>query len=316
MKEWLASRRVQKQIDELRDFKPPAFEPNVDREAYHEYARKFRIELQKILEVPLFIKQVSVNDPGQSFTFYRARRYQDIKNLNLISEYTYPPVAFCKTIQRANLPYHPVFYASNHALTTVSETIHDNFTKNEVLAISRWRMHDTDPFVIMPILFHGLNPTHPFYSRVEEIKKNGIEEANPGITETQKQNFILVLKALSKEFFNSKDYRVSASLAHSSLYSKGYQECDLILYPSIRTDGASVNFAVHPNFVENRVFMEEIYVIRIGSYCKLTSHIKYRFLYHGKVIGSDIRWLKIDYSNEKQREVIDLFRKRFSTNQY
>ena len=311
MREWLASLKVKRQINDLRNFKPPDFDPNMDREAYHEYARKFRIELQKVLEIPMFIKQTVVNDPGQSFIFYRARRYNEIKNLNLISEYNYPPVFICKKIQRANLPYHPVFYASNNALTTISETIHDHYTKGEVLAISRWRMHDTEPFIIMPILFHGLNSEHPFYNRVNEIINSGIDDAIPGMTKVEKENYLLILRALSKEYFNSKDYRISASLSHSTLYSEDDQDCDIILYPSVRTDGRSVNFAVHPNFVENRVFMEEIYIIKIGGYCKLTLEVNCEFVYHGTVVGKDIKWLKIDFSSDKHKEIIDLFKQRF-----
>ncbi len=312
MIDWLKERYVKQQIEKLKDLVLPDFLADENPNSSDEYAKIVRDEIMKIIKVPLQLTQQVFNDSGQSFAFYRCRRKDEIKNLNLICEYNYPPLAFSKKMQRANLPYHPVFYSSNHALTTIKETLQHGFTKGERLMISRWVMRDTHPFYIAPLLFHGLKKSHPWYTRIEHIKKYEIKKALQGKTTDEYNGALQILNALSKEFFKSKDYKISASMAHSYLYSDDpYMRCDVLIYPSVCTDGRSVNFAIHPNFVDNRIFMEEIYVVEIGEYCKLTSFIKHRLLFHGKVFNSEIKWLGMEKSNPMFDEIEKLYKMRF-----
>ena len=309
---WFKKSKVEKQISGLRDLKIPEFDDHPTADGYDDYADKFLREFRKIINHPISITQVVKNDPGKSFVFYRARKYEGFKNLNLFTEYNYPPLEYCKTIQRANLPYNPVFYASNHALTTVAEILQNGFKKGDKICVSRWLMEDTLEFRITPFLFHGLNNEHPWYSKVEEIRRTGIREANPNAKEDEIAGIESLLKAISKEFLKSKDYKLSASIAHAHLYpGRSNEYTDMMLYPSVRSDGRSVNFAIHPNFVDNRVFLKEIYVMEIGEYCKLTSYIKHRLIFYGVVKGSYINWVPFNKTNSETDRVLKLYHERF-----
>jgi hypothetical protein len=198
-------------------------------------------------------------------SFYRARKTKEILNQNIITEYSYPPTTFCKKALRANLPLFPVFYATNNALNSIFETIQDKQFKGEILAVSKWTMRDTQPFFTAPFLFSKLSSHHPWSDMVQEYKTKGLIDS--GVHPIKINQTVLALEKLSNLFYNDTDYRVSASIAHNLLYStRNNLNCDVFIYPSIQANGDNVNFAVHPNFVTNRLFLEKIYIVELGEF--------------------------------------------------
>lgn len=55
----------------------------------------------------------------------------------------------------------------------VAEILQNGFKKGDKICVSRRLMEDTLEFRITPFPFHGLNNEHPWYSKVEEIRRTG-----------------------------------------------------------------------------------------------------------------------------------------------
>jgi hypothetical protein len=297
--------KVKAKLLKLKMLTIPALKENLSAKEYNQYSNVVLNEIAKILKNPFHLTQMVKNDPGESLTFYRARKSDEILNPSIYSEYSFPPVTFCKRALRANLPLHPVFYASNHAMTTVKETIQNGNYKGEILTVSRWIMKDTNTYHVAPFLFHGLSTSHPWYSRVEKIKTEGLIDG--GMNPKDLNGAILMLKGLANEFFNDKDYRLSASIAHSYLYSNIPDfKCDLMAYPSIQNDGKSVNFAVHPNFVHDRLYIDKLYTIELGEHNSSTGITQIRLHSVGNPKDNHITW-----NNKPSDFEYNLFKERF-----
>lgn len=255
------------------DLKIPDFPIGGDFNTYHKYSQEvLQIITKAYGEIP-FYTQESVNDVGKSMSFYRARRTNEILNQFIFTEYSYPPTTFCKKALRANLPFHPVFYATNNALNSIYETIQNKQFKGEILAISNWTMRDTHPFYTAPFLFSNLSINHPWSKMVEKFKTDGLLYA--GVPSSKVDEILMVLEKLTNLFYNDSDYRISASIAHNLLYStRSDLKCDIFIYPSIQANGENVNFAVHPNFATNRLFLEKIYIVELGEYNTISKSLK------------------------------------------
>lgn len=296
---------VKAKLLKLKKISIPKLKPDLNAFEYHRFSSTVLKEISKVLKNPFHLTQQVINDHGESMTFYRARKTNEILNPNIHSEYSFPPVTFCKRALRANLPLHPVFYASNHAMTTVKETIQNGKYKGEVLTVSRWVMKDTNTYHVAPFLFHGLSTTHPWYARVEKIKTDGLLDA--GMKPEDLKGATLMLKGLANEFFNDKDYRLSASISHSHLYSTIPDfKCDIMVYPSIQNDGKSVNFAVNPNFVHDRLYIDKLYTIELGEHNNSSDITKIRLCSVGNPQDNHIVW-----NNTPSESEYDLFKERF-----
>src|SRR5438128_690955 len=85
-----------------------------------------------------------------------------------------------------------------------------------------------------------------------------------------------------KEYFSSlfiKDSNrtISSFLAHNYIYESPFGNT-LFMYPSIKAKHANVNFAVHPNFVDEMMELAQIYRVRVNSIEDIDSKtIKFSF---------------------------------------
>lgn len=274
---------------------------------YHNYSQDvLNIIAKNYGEIP-FYTQMSQNDLGKSMVFYRARKAKEILNQNIISEYSFPPTVFCKKALRANLPFHPVFYATNNAMTSVYETIQDKSFEGEMLAVSRWIMKDSDPFFIAPFLFSNLSSNHPWASMVSDYKTKGFLDA--GVSKEKIEQTAFLLEELTNIFYNDSDYKISASIAHNLLYSIRREiNCDVFIYPSIQASGENVNFAVHPNFVINRLFIDKIYIIELGGFNPKTQSLKQKLHAIGKLSNNRLLlWQNGDFKEDDYNEYKQYF---------
>lgn len=274
---------------------------------YHNYSQDILKILKKNYgEIP-FYTQISQNDPGKSMVFYRARKANEILNQNIISEYSFPPAVFCKKALRANLPFHPVFYATNNAMTAVFETFQNKNFEGQMLAVSRWIMKDTDPFFIAPFLFSNLSSNHPWATMVSDYKTKGLLDA--GVSKEKIEQTAFLLEELTNIFYNDSDYKISASIAHNFLYSTQRDlNCDVFIYPSIQASGENVNFAVHPNFVINRLFIDKIYIIELGGFNPKTQSLNLRLHAIGKLSNNRLLlWQNGDFKADDYNDYKQYF---------
>lgn len=278
------------------DLKFPDIPIDGDFVAYHNYSQDvLNILAKNYGDIP-FYTQVSQNDIGRSMSFYRARKTKEILNQNIITEYSYPPTTFCKKALRANLPLFPVFYATNNALNSIFETIQNKQFEGEILSVSKWTMRDTQPYYTAPFLFSNLSSNHPWSKMVQDFKTQGLLDA--GVHPTKITQTALVLEKLTNLFYNDIDYRVSAPIAHNLLYStRSDLNCDVFIYPSLQANGENVNFAVHPNFVNNRLFLEKVYIIELGEYDTKSKSLKLHLHSIGTVVDDkNFVWKNRDFT--------------------
>ncbi|MEZ4961697.1 MAG: RES family NAD+ phosphorylase [Saprospiraceae bacterium] len=215
--------------------------------------------------------------------FYRIRATDEIKNRALRSEYSYPP-SNIPSHQRANLPGYPVFYAADSPGTALFEVLRmDSYEHNigKSYCLSVWEMSDEKGFIFSNLMYDGLPENSPFISFSKYPKDKEPKEFDEWFTNEQKEGFFELMKFYSRIFQNDTKYVISSFIAHQHLYNlkgpHGFRS-DVLIYPSIQLDKNSLNFAIHPNFVDERLKLRTIYELEFKDV----------ILRHEKPIGSDM----------------------------
>jgi hypothetical protein len=238
-----------------------------------------------------------------SFPFYRLRK--DIRSMNksLISEYSYPPNNLVKTTQRANIPFHPVFYCCDHPKTAILETLRTEKKINPSTNyfLSKWSLKTGIELRVTPFLFGNLHNDSP-YKLMSDDNFKKIEKTLSGYNEDEINSFKKIMRFLSHLFIYDNSYAVSSFIAHSYLYAAHNMRTDIFMYPSYQSERTQVNFAIHPNVVIEKMCLKCVYKINIQKldvekgYCSLTTtHI-------GKNEDSILSWEHVSKLNDTQLE--------------
>jgi len=155
------------------------------------------------------------------FTFFRLRKFDSKMNTSLISEYSYPPNHVVKYTQRANLPYHPVFYCSNDPSTAIFETIRNEkaHNPNDVYYLSSWEFKPDQTINFSPFIFGNLSKDSP-YKKWTEISYLQIDKSLGHEFDKETLNSLKkILEFLSHLFVFENTYAVSSYIAHEHLYA-------------------------------------------------------------------------------------------------
>jgi len=258
---------------------------------------------------PNIISPMKSND--FSFPFYRLRKEAKTMNTTLISEYSYPPNNIVKFTQRANLPFHPVFYCADNPMTAIVETLRDeknvNSTTNYYL--SKWNFKDGINIRVTPFIFGNVNKSSPFNQMSDDnLKKIEIIFKDYSVDEIDSVKKIM--KLLSHLFIYNNTYVVSSFIAHSHIYAEHNFRSDVFIYPSHQTDHTQMNYAIHPNVVIEKLQLEKIYCLNMEEYIPKSGSCKVFIKEIGKNIDSMIFWEKVsDKNDEHVKELKELFNK-------
>lgn len=240
------------------------------------------------------------------FKFYRVRKEEKRFNNSLISEYSHPPAYISNYIQRANLPYHPVFYCSDNPATAIAEAVKnvDKINPKDIYYLSEWEFKPDIKFILSPFIFGNLNENsfYKFWSESNLIKlKKTLEDE--GASEAF-DSFSEIFRFLSNLFVYENSYVVSSVLAHGHLYANHNLRSDLFVYPSVQLDRSSVNYAIHPNAVSEKLKLNKVFKMKFDEIDK-NSGIKFQIINFGQNINSVIMW------NSKFEDNISLINKVF-----
>lgn len=249
---------------------------------------------------------------GESFTFpfYRLRKETRAMNTTLISEYSFPPNNVVKSIQRANIPFHPVFYCADNPMTAILETLRNEKVINPKTNyyLSKWQLKPEIDYRISPFLFGNLDNSSP-YKKMSDDNFKKIEEMLDGYNEEEIKSFKKIMHFLSHLFIYDNSYVVSSFIAHSYLYANHNYRTDIFMYPSYQTDRKHVNFAIHPNVVTEKMQLKSVYKINVENLdlnkgiCTVTT------TKIGKNEDSIIYWKNVSESNNEQLiELKELFK--------
>lgn len=237
--------------------------------------------------------------------FYRLRRLSKTFNEKLISEYSYPPNHYVKTYQRANIPYHPVFYCSDNPSTAIMETVRgeERLRTDIVYYMSEWETKDDQDIRICPFIFDNVSEDNP-YRRLTEINKIKLFETLKVHTDEEKNSMLQILSFLSNLFIYQDSYVVSSYLAHINLYANHNYRPDLFIYPSAQTERKTVNFAFHPNSVIEKLKLKRVYKMRLTHYNENTKAFTVSISWVGENNNGIISWKQVNPDTTEGQKVI------------
>ena len=193
-----------------------------------------------------------------SFKVYRVRPFSEIKNFELLNEFSHPPKKNT-SIQRVNLPYNPVFYCSRHPYTALREYIKSNFKEQTKYCVSVWSFDKNIPKICLLPIFKKDMTDFILKEQVELIFQGKSDEFRLALTTYINYFGDKFLKQIN----NVEDYSFSAYLGHKFLYKKDYNNgdtVDILIYPCV-SSLSEINFAIHPKIVSKHMILEYVYVI-------------------------------------------------------
>ncbi len=244
------------------------------------------------------------------FKFYRVRKWTPNFNTSLISGYSYPPAEHVKYTQRANLPGSPVFYCSDNPATAIAETVKflDKVNPKDVYYLSEWKFKPNLRIRLSPYIFENINKESFYHVWAEANKtklRRTLKEAN---MEDGYEAFLKIMNFLSNLFIYENSYVVSSYIAHSHLYANHSLRADVFVYPSVQSKLNSVNYAIHPNAVAEKMELVKIFRISFDSIDKI-GEIKYQISAVGRNQDSIIVWNNnLDQEVETLKEVFPEFK--------
>ena len=230
--------------------------------------------------------------------FFRVRPYQSFTNIDLFSEHSFPPIDVTPK-GRCNFPKHPVFYCSNEPITALLEVARN---ENKNYCISKWKLHNSDSEIAFQTFMQTkLHDNNNFKTLKDSFEENLKKSIGRDLDDEKMQIIIEFWKFINESFIDDVDYSLSASITHRMFYAPHNYSTDILMYPSVQTNLAGVNMAIHPNFVNNNMFIDRLYIIRYVDYEAKTGRIQIIPEKIGLIKKNTIFWDSFNYNNELHR---------------
>ena len=194
----------------------------------------------------------------------RQRINEKDKEFKLISDLYCPPADCLKTYGRANLPYHPMFYACSFPLddkapypriVTLMETS-KFFREVETSGIerstcSRWRLKKQIELIILPFYEHYDRPCNDILeiqARWDEVVKDA------KICSTAMELVDYMSAEISKQVKSHSDYFKISNFVNYLLYvNEKTKNADGVMYPSVPAAGAGFNVVLKKESADDKV---------------------------------------------------------------
>jgi hypothetical protein len=238
-------------------------------------------------------RQYSNNLP---ISFYRLRKKDFNMNLGLISEYSYPPIHLANTTQRASLPGHPVLYCSPEPTTAIFETL-NSYESVDLTAdyfLSEWKFLPNCKLITTPFLFGNLDPESAYKAITDESYSNVEQNLQSNYSKSEIEGFKATLTLLSTLFIYDNTYAVSSYIADQHIYANDSLRSDFFIYPSVKTQQRSVNLAIHPNTVIEKMRLNNVYKLNVSCFDKIERKIEFDCNAIGVNKNSIISWVPVD----------------------
>lgn len=202
--------------------------------------------------------------PGSGLV--RQRVNQQGTEFCMVSELGYPPLLCVKGYERANVPYHPMFYACSFpsgyndethpprviALQETSAFFKDTKSNGiERCTVSRWEVVKEIELIALPFLADYNMPNND----IETIKNAWNQELQENAVNTEGQELIeYMAKEIGKEFKDNVEYFKIANFVNYLLnVNEKTKNADGLIYPSVPSGGAGFNVAIRPTAVDEKI---------------------------------------------------------------
>jgi hypothetical protein len=229
-----------------------------------------------------------------SLTVYRVRIIaagsgEDISNPKTFS---YPPAVYATGFQRANAPGHPVFYAAADGKSALEEVRLNGepLKVGDLVFLTKWQVKDEIKYSLNYLTrkniiadHHGFKDlTLRIYSEFDRIFKNEDVFLN------KEQRFLF---EECTELFFSESYHASGTIGHDILYRTPVTngiKISGIIYPSCANKFRGINFAFHPDFVDNALDLVSVQLATFKEFSEEGANLTSR--YSGSVVDGKIVW--------------------------
>jgi len=290
-------RKVKRAIRNLDRIDFPKFEEGTSVDSYVDSITKILTDEFGLILNP---KQTINNDKFLK-NFYRVRPLAEFKNIDLIREHSYPPVDVIR-MGRCNFPKYPVFYCSTNPGTALLEVAKNN--SNVKYCISIWKLIESDQNIIFESFLQTPLPKNNFFNQLKQNVVNNInlpfqKSFNKNLKKPQVDGLLEYLRYLDSSFVNDIDYSISATLAHRTLFAKHDFKTDVLMYPSVQSLKSGVNLAIRPNFVDNNLRLNHLYILSLNSYDLSKGTMNVTLYNYGELINNDIVWNNINPGDKK-----------------
>ncbi|AWA31015.1 hypothetical protein HYN48_13500 [Flavobacterium magnum] len=219
---------------------------------------------EKAIILPTITSTTEIANLGTSL-FYRVRLV-DPKDLNkedlsLIQSFSYPPPFICHSNGRANLKKTTVFYCASTGDAAMRES---NIEVGSEGFLSVWGIEPKTILKFGILLSDELpkeNPWRPVvdYLNGEEFQKIHLEEEGDYYEHMRE-----VRRFLYNQFMHELNpYPITSYISNKLLYQRN--DLDFIAYPCVKRSHKQINFAFHPNSVNQFLKIQRVFKFKINS---------------------------------------------------
>ncbi len=235
----------------------------------YEHLHKLFFELFEFSPIPILFFEKEL---FKILSVYRGRpNYENFEIDNDITDpntFSCPPWNMDNGFGRANWKARNVFYGSDSVLTALKET-KDQYNKGNEIFLAKWGFdYDKLPankIQVTSLVFDNFSPENPWREMIPNIEKNELR-FRKDIGEDGAKNIIHLIKKLSKLFveLDKSKYPISAFISDNIIYSDFHKDkrseiyFPILIYPSVETNAASCNFAIHPFFVKEYMKLDKV----------------------------------------------------------
>lgn len=303
LKHFPSLNEVKSKIEKFNSFQWPSFEQGSSVDEYVEKVSKiFTSEFNVLPDILEFL-----NLKEFPLRIFRAREVNSFNDINLLCEHSYSPRGLTR-LNRCNFPNYPVFYCSNNGMTALCEVAKGDTFQGKKYCISRWAIsQSTEDVLIQPYLFGDIHADNIFIELQKTLVEKIKEIFENKLNEEQEEGLKLYLKYMADLFINDNSYNLSAFFSHRRLYATHNYKTEILIYPSVQNLKKGVNMAIHPNFVDSKMYPVRFYIVGITNLDRTKGNINLEFYNYGVMERSQIKWFNltmndIEYKNNLKED--------------
>jgi hypothetical protein len=259
-------------------------DPSITLDQAMELMRKYNVSIPRMLNY----------DFEYPITLYRTRMIPANLECNLSEplNFSYPPASSCRHFQRANAPGFPVFYGAIDAQTAMEELRINGepICENDTIFLSKWRVKDGIRANYANLTLPDIIEEHQLAAEVTKTTFREFKRIFKG-QEEQFKNTQAILYQESSALFLKGSHIQSGTIAHEILYNSNEASGIVIsgiMYPSVCNKFRSINFALHPEFVDYALEMVSVQKFTFKEFANNGSYGEVS--YFGKPEGDQIVW--------------------------
>jgi|GEM_PF-6697060 len=284
---------IDKQFDQIQKELNPSMDYNVILKEFH------KILHNRVLPTLIY------NSESEEFTVIRITKPWVNFDTNNPNSYSYNPNP--KDIGRAHIKGFPVFYGSIDPFSAFTE-MKDSINVNDKFYMSRWKIKfksdtNTHPLIINSSTINNNHILNPVIKHLHEGLKNMVKN----IPNEFKEGYVYAIEKMG-DLFSTKgtlNYHITSAYSHDILYNAKLNGINIpiLLYPSVENGLNSINWAIHPSFVDSdEMKMQDVFELSLKENNSKNMKENVTVLIHKKGMifnKTSINWQIPHFSNFK-----------------